>query len=491
MLADNPAYLIYTSGSTGRPKGVLVSHRNLVHSTLARVSYYKESVNSFLLLSPFAFDSSMAGLFWTLCRGGMLVIPEEDSHRDPAHLAELIARHSVSHLLSLPALYELLLQQAEARQLASLRTVIVAGEPCRAELVVRHGETLPQASLFNEYGPTEATVWSSVHHCRPPAGQRPVPIGRPVANTQIYLLDSELQPVPVGVIGEVYIGGGGLARGYLNHPALTAAAFVPDPLSREPGARLYKTGDLARFLADGEIEFVGRNDFQVKIRGHRIELSEIELALAQHPGIKEAIVLAREKMAGDKRLTAYVVLNRAEAATAKQLREFLKEKLPEYMLPSSFVVLEELPLTANGKVDRNALPAPEQARPGLAAVYVAPRTAVEELLCGVFSEVLQVERVGVRDSFFELGGHSLLATQVASRVRGALQVELPLRRLFEAPTVEGLAAILEGEGERERVERTAELLLKLSDLSDEEVDDLMEERTGEERIGSVEEGHAQ
>ncbi|PYS97534.1 MAG: non-ribosomal peptide synthetase, partial [Acidobacteria bacterium] len=297
VLADNPAYLVYTSGSTGRPKGVLVSHRNLIHSTLARVSYYKESVNSFLLISPFAFDSSVAGLFWTLCRGGMLVIPEEDSHRDPAHLAKLIARYSVSHLLSLPALYELLLQQAEARQLASLRTVIVAGESCRAELVVRHGETLPQASLFNEYGPTEATVWSSVHHCRPPDVQRPVPVGRPVANTQIYLLDQQLQPVPVGVTGEVYIGGSGLARGYFNHPALTAAAFVPDPFSLEPGARLYKTGDLARFLADGQIEFAGRNDFQVKIRGHRIELSEIELALAQHPGIKEAIVLAREKMA--------------------------------------------------------------------------------------------------------------------------------------------------------------------------------------------------
>src|SRR5205085_8368499 len=210
----------------------------------------------------------VAGLFWTLCRGGMLVIPEEDSHQDPAHLAELIARHSVSHLLSLPALYELLLQQAEARQLASRQTVVVAGEPCPAKLIERHGEALPQASLFNEYGPTEATVWSSVHHCRRPAGQRPVPIHRPAANTQIYLLDPQLQPVPVGVTGEVYIGGEGLAHGYLNHPASTAAAFVPDPFSLEPGARLYKTGDLARFLADGEIEFAGRNDFQVKIRGH-------------------------------------------------------------------------------------------------------------------------------------------------------------------------------------------------------------------------------
>jgi acyl-coenzyme A synthetase/AMP-(fatty) acid ligase/acyl carrier protein len=461
----------------------LVSHRNLVHSTRARIAYYQEPVNSFLLLSPFAFDSSVAGLFWTLCRGGMLVVPEEGSHQDPAHLAELIARHSVSHLLSLPALYELLLQQAEARQLASLRTVIVAGESCPAKLVGHHGETLPQASLFNEYGPTEATVWSSVHHCRPSAGQRPVPVGRPVANTQIYLLDPQLQPVPVGVAGEGYIGGGGLARGYFNHPALTAERFVPDPFSRTPGARLYKTGDLARFLADGQIEFIGRNDFQVKIRGHRIELSEIELALAQHRDVEETAVLAREKVAGDKRLTAYVVLNRAGAATAKQLRESLKERLPEYMLPSSFVMLDALPLTATGKVDRGALPI-DEIGVETEESYLAPRTALEEVLVGIFSEVLERERVGVRDSFFELGGHSLLATQVASRVRGALQVELPLRRLFGSPTVEGLAAaILEDVGERERVERTAELLLKLSNLSDEEVEDLLEER-----IGSVEGG---
>jgi amino acid adenylation domain-containing protein len=482
-LADNPAYLIYTSGSTGRPKGVMVSHRNLAHSTLARLSFYREPVKSFLLLSPFAFDSSVAGLFWTLCGGGTLVIPEEDSLQDPSHLAELIERHSVSHLLGLPSLYELILQQADARQLASLRTLIVAGEPCPARLVARHYETLPQASLFNEYGPTEATVWSSVHHCRPSDAQGLVPIGRPVANTRIHLLDSELQPMPVGVTGEVYIGGGGRARGYLNHPALTAERFIPDPFSREPGARLYRTGDLARYLRDGEIEFVGRNDFQVKVRGHRIELGEIELALAQHPGVKEAVVLAREKADGDKRLMAYVVLNRAEAATARQLREFLKGKLPEYMLPSGFVFLDALPLTATGKVDRGALP-PEETGAGSDEGYLAPRTALEEVLCRLFCEVLGRERVGVRDSFFELGGHSLLATQVVSRVRGALGVELPLRRLFGSPTAEGLAAaILEEAGERERVERTAELLLKLSAFSDEEVEDLLAARNGSVKEG--------
>ena len=481
VLADNVAYLIYTSGSTGGPKGVLVSHRNLVHSTLARFCYYQEPVNSFLLLSPFAFDSSVAGFFWTLCQGGMLVIPEEDSHQDPAHLAKLIAQHSVSHLLSLPILYELILRQAGAGQLSSLRTVMVAGESCPVELVRVHGEILTQASLFNEYGPTEATVWSSVHPCDPATVQGLVPIGRPIANTRIYLLDSQLQPVPVGVTGEVFIGGEGSARGYLNHSDLTAERFVPDPFGIRPGARLYKTGDLARFLADGRIEYLGRNDFQIKIRGYRIELSEIEFALAQHPDVREAVVLANATATGDKRLTAYVVLNRAGAVTVK-LRDFLKDKLPDYMLPSSFVVLDALPLTATGKVDRNALPV-DEIGVDVKENYVAPRTALEEVLAGIFSQLLSLEQVGVNDSFFDLGGHSLLATQVSSRVREALQVELPLPTLFKAPTVARLAtAILADENTRERVDSTAELLLKLANLSDDEVEDL---------LTSVEKEHAQ
>jgi len=468
----NLAYVIYTSGSTGKPKGVLISHRNLVHSTLARFRYYQEPLSSFLLLSPFAFDSSVAGLFWTLCRGGILLIPEEESHRDPAHLAKLISRYSVSHLLCLPTLYELILRQAGVEQLSSLRTVIVAGEPCPPEIVKRHTETVPHAALFNEYGPTEATVWSTVQRCDWSTDQHSVPIGRPVANTQIYVLDSQLQPAPVGVTGEVYVGGDGVARGYLNHPDQTAERFVPNPFGAKPGARLYKTGDLARFLANGNIEYAGRNDFQVKIRGYRIELGEIELMLAQHPEVREAVVVARE------RLTAYVVLNELGTATAKQLKEFLKERLPEYMLPSSFVVLDALPLTTTGKVDRNALP--NQIRVDVEETYLAPRTALEQVLAGIFSQVLSLERVGVNDSFFELGGHSLQATQVLSRVREAFQLELPLRALFKAPSVSGLAAfILEDEAKRARVERTAELLLKLANLSDEEVDDLIQHKAAQ------------
>jgi amino acid adenylation domain-containing protein len=470
VLAETSAYVIYTSGSTGKPKGVVVSHRNLVHSTFARFCYYQEPVHSFLLLSPFAFDSSVAGLFWTLCQGGMLVIPEEDWHQDPVYLAQLIARHSVTHLLALPALYELILRQAQVGQLNSLRTVIVAGESCPAELVARHAETLPQAILYNEYGPTEATVWSTVHRCDSPVGERPVPIGRPVANTQNYVLDPQLQPVPVGVTGELYIGGDGVARGYLNHPDLTAERFIPNPFSMKPGARLYKTGDLARFLADGTIEYAGRDDFQVKIRGYRIELAEIELALAQHPDVREAVVLAND---GGKRLVAYL----SGTATAKQLKDFLKERLPEYMLPSSFVVLDSLPLTTTGKVDRNALPV-DQIGVETKENYLAPRTALEQVLARIFSEVLSLQRVGANDGFFELGGHSLLATQVVSRVREAFQLELPLRKLFEAPTVAGLAAaILEDEAQRRRVEHTAELLLNLTRLSDQEADQLLEEKS--------------
>jgi acyl carrier protein len=362
--------------------------------------------------------------------------------------------------------------------------VIVAGEPCPPELVQHHAEILPHAAFFNEYGPTEATVWSSVHHVGHKEAQKghkntfvpfcgSVPIGRPVANTQFYVLDSQLQPVPIGVTGEVYIGGEGVARGYLNHPDQTAERFVPNAFSTKPGARFYRTGDLARFLADGNIEYIGRNDFQVKIRGYRIELSEIELALAQHSGVREAIVLANKT---NEQLTAYVVLKEISSATTKQLKDFLKERLPEYMLPASFVVLDALPLTTTGKVDRNALPT-DQIGVEANENYLAPQTPLEQVLAGIFSQILSLERVGTDDSFFDLGGHSLLATQILSRVREAFQLELPLRKLFRAPTVAGLAAaILENEAERERVERTAELLLKLATLSDEEVDDLLATR---------------
>jgi amino acid adenylation domain-containing protein len=290
---DDLAYVIYTSGSTGKPKGVMVTHRNLVHSTTARFLYYREPVTAFLLPSPFGFDSSVAGIFWTLGQGGTLILPPEEFQQDLQGFLDLIARQRPSHLLGLPSLYQLLLAaEGNRTRLDSLRTVVVAGEACPAALVESHAARLPGASLFNEYGPTEATVWSTVHDCGDWEPGTPVPIGRPVPNVRVYLLDAESQPVPAGMVGEVWVGGAGVARGYLGRPGLTAERFVPDPFG-EAGGRLYRTGDLARFRLDGAIEFLGRSDHQVKIRGYRIELGEIEAALRQHPAIAEAVVVAR------------------------------------------------------------------------------------------------------------------------------------------------------------------------------------------------------
>ena len=304
---QNLAYIIYTSGSTGKPKGVLVCHQNLVSSTAARFHYYKEPLTAYLLLSSFAFDSSVAGIFWTLCAGGNLVLPQQKLQQDPQELAKLIEEYRISHLLCLPSLYQLILEQAEPEQIVSLEAVIVAGERCPQRAIALHYEVLQNASLYNEYGPTEATVWCSVHKCQAEEKYIRVPIGRAIANTQIYILDGHLQPVPIGVTGEIYIGGAGITRGYLKRPELTAEKFIPNPFSDRPESRLYKTGDLARYLPDGEIDFIDRVDRQVKLRGFRIELGEIEGLLSQHPEVKQTVVLAREDRPGDKRLVAYTV----------------------------------------------------------------------------------------------------------------------------------------------------------------------------------------
>ncbi|MDM9379431.1 amino acid adenylation domain-containing protein [Chlorogloeopsis sp. ULAP01] len=306
ITSDNLAYIIYTSGSTGIPKGVEIIHKNLIHSTIARMNYYPEYDVNFLLLSSFAFDSSVAGIFWTLCCGGTLYLPQVGEEKEMRKLVKLISQYQISHLLSLPSLYALILEQAEIAQLTSLHTVIVAGEPCPKKLVQSHFELLKTASLYNEYGPTEATVWSSVYNCSWPETGISIPIGRPIPNTQIYILNSDGKLVPVGVTGELYIGGDGIARGYLGKPQLTAEKFIPNFFSDEPGARLYKTGDLARYRPDGNIEFLGRSDRQVKIRGFRIELGEIEAVLEEHPAIREVAVVSRQ-VQGDPRLVAYIV----------------------------------------------------------------------------------------------------------------------------------------------------------------------------------------
>ncbi len=446
--SENLAYVIYTSGSTGQPKGVLVTHGNLVHSTNARIAYYSEPVTSFLLVSSFAFDSSVAPIFWTLCQGGTLILPREGLQRDIWQLAHLIAQHQVSHWLSIPSLYSTLLAHTKSTQLVSLRTVIIAGESCSTELVERHYQQLPDTSLFNEYGPTEGTVWSSVYNCQNHDLKNLVPIGRPITNTQIYLLNSYLQPVPVGVPGELHIGGHGLAKGYLNRPELTAERFIPNPFSLEPNARLYKTGDLARYLPDGNIEFLGRIDHQVKLRGYRIELTAIEAVLQQHSVILEAVVSLWGDDSDSKRLVAYLVLEPGSAITNNELHSFLRQKLPEYMIPSVWVRLDALPLNPNGKVDRQSLPAPDQALKsdeqedgtGLETTYIAPRTPVEEILASLWSQALGLERVSIYDNFLELGGDSIQSIQIVAKANQA-GLQLSTNQLFEHPTIAELATV--------------------------------------------------
>jgi len=437
---ENLAYVIYTSGSTGQPKGVMVTHRNVVHSTSARFAGYRKPVSAYLLLSSFAFDSSVAGLFWTLGQGGYLCLPTDDGAKDPAALANLIENRRISHLLALPSFYVLLLKQT-GNHLRNLKTAIVAGEACSTEVVKQHYATLPHVPLYNEYGPTEGSVWSSVYLTDKDDCNRPVPIGRPISNVQLYILDGVGNPVPIGVQGELHVGGEGVARGYWRRSELTAEKFIPDPFL--PGGRLYKTGDLARWLADGTIEYLGRNDFQVKIRGFRIELGEIETMLLQHPQLREVAVDVYEPIPGDKRLAAYLVAEDSFMPSVSELREFIKGSMPEYMVPSAYVFLDELPLTPNGKLDRNALPMPDMNRQELDVEFIAPRSQLEKQLAEIWCDVLRINRVGIHDNFFDLGGQSLLATQVITRVSEQLSMEIPLASLFEMPTIAGLAQLIE------------------------------------------------
>lgn len=443
VMGENLAYIIYTSGSTGRPKGVMISHRAIRnHLCWMQADFPLTESDRVVQKAPCSFDASVWELFAPFLAGGTLVMARPGGQQDSTYLIELIAQHHVTVMKLVPSLLQMLLGEPALESCSSLRRVFCGGEPLPPQLPEQFFARL-SADFHQHYGPTEAAVVVSCSTCERGSQRCPVPIGRPTANTQIYLLDAHLHPVPIGMPGELHVGGVGLARGYMNRPGLTAEKFIPHPFSNEPGARLYRTGDLARYAPDGNLEFLGRVDHQVKIRGHRIELGEIEMALERHPSIHQAVVVAREDQPGDLRLVAYVVADQEAVPPIGALHRFLKTTLPDSMLPSAYMTLSALPLTPNGKIDRGALPAPGQTRPELETTFVIPRTPTEEVLVGVWGTVLGIEQVGIHDNFFELGGHSLLATQVMSRLRGALQLEVPVRALFDTPTVAGLALHLE------------------------------------------------
>ncbi|MBN1567730.1 MAG: amino acid adenylation domain-containing protein, partial [Acidobacteria bacterium] len=442
VTAENAAYMIYTSGSTGKPKGVINTHRGIINRLLWMQDEYRlMSGDAVMQKTPFGFDVSVWEFFWPLIAGARLIIAKPQGHRDSRYLIDLIAEEQITTIHFVPSMLRIFLQDPDVQTCRSLKRVLCSGEALPADLQNAFFKRLPAVTLHNLYGPTEAAVDVTSWDCRPNFDEQIVPIGRPIANIRIYILDKTLQPVPVGVPGELHIGGIGVARGYHNRPELTAEKFIADPFSRDPGARLYKTGDLARYRADGNIEYLGRMDFQVKIRGFRIELEEIEATLGQHPGLGAVAVVAKEDMPGEKYLAAYLTpaTKEAEIPAVTELRSFLRQKLPGYMIPSVFITLSAMKLTSSGKVDRRALPEPDRLRPELQEGYVAPRTPIEEALAAIWSEVLGVERIGIHNNFFELGGHSLMATRAVSYVRNVFKTDLPLQRLFESPTIAGLA----------------------------------------------------
>lgn len=431
-----PAYLIYTSGSTGQPKAVEISHANLTHSTQVRMAFYGEPVQAYLLLSSFAFDSSVAGIFWTLAQGGLLVLPASGEELDLGALTALIRRHRVSHSLSLPSLYETLLDYADRDSLASLSTWIVAGEACAPQVLAKHRAKVPQARLVNEYGPTEATVWATADILTESI-ESGISIGRPIPTMQLWLINEQGVPAAIGEPGEIHLGGPTLASGYRGRPDQTAQAFVSSSAIAQ-GARRYKTGDLARWRLDGRLDFLGRADHQVKIRGYRVELGEIERLLTSHSEVREAAVIAQDLPNG-KRLLAYVTDRLGYPPDAQALSNFLSDRLPPYMVPSAFVHLKEFPRTPNGKLDLKALPAPDQ--PGASTTpYLAPRNEMETELAAICAEVLRRERIGVLDNFFQNGGDSIQSLQIVARAhqRG---IRLTAKQVFESETIERMAKL--------------------------------------------------
>ncbi len=439
---DNLAYVIYTSGSTGKPKGVLVAHRGLCNLTQAQIKIFNVSSSSRVLqFASLSFDASISELLMTLCSGAQLCLGTPLSLLPGPALMQFLQAQAITHITLPPTALAVL----PAEEFPALQTLIIAGETCPTELVAKWSQN---RRFFNAYGPTEYTVCATISEYI--YNSNKLHIGRPIANTQIYLLDAQRQPVSIGVVGELYIGGVGLARGYLNCPALTAEKFIPNPFSDEPDARLYKTGDLARYLPDGNIEFVGRIDHQVKLRGFRIELGEIEAVLKQHPVVQEAVVIAREDIPGDVRLVAYIIPRPQQELTTSDLRDFLKAQLPNYMIPSAFVRLETMPLTPNGKIDRTALLKIDLSKSNLAKNFVLPHTSTEKIIADTWAKVLQLEKVSIYDNFFDLGGNSLLTIPICSKMQETLNINISVIDLFTYPTVSAFARYLDKNQEVEQ-----------------------------------------
>ncbi|MBD9361553.1 non-ribosomal peptide synthetase [Methylomonas fluvii] len=438
LMPENLAYCIYTSGSTGQPKAACITHQGILNRLQWMQEQYRLNGRDCVLQkTPYSFDVSVWEFFWPLMTGAQLVVAKPDEHKDNGVLVDTIIREQITTIHFVPSMLQAFIDTPGVESCTSLKRVICSGEALPADLVVRFQNKLP-TELHNLYGPTEASVDVSYWACLPDCPETAIPIGRPIANIRLYILDRQLNPVPLGTPGELHIAGIGLGRGYLNRPELTAEKFILSPFGPE-GSRLYKTGDLARYRIDGNIDYLGRIDYQVKIRGFRIELGEIEARLLKHPNIKEAAVLAREDTPGDKRLVAYLVVVNKEAADVEQLKHHLQETLPDYMLPGAFVLLDSMPLSANGKLDRKRLRQPDNTVTN-AKQYVAPRSTTQEILSGIWADVLGVENVGVEDNFFELGGHSLLATQLVSRICMRFEIQLQLKALFDTASLAQLAA---------------------------------------------------
>jgi amino acid adenylation domain-containing protein len=439
---ENLAYVIYTSGSTGKPKGVMISHAALAnYINWAARAYMGDGQESFGLHSSPAVDLTVTSIFVPLVSGNRIVIYQND---DVADLIRKILRDNRVQLLKLTPTHLTLLAEALTgldTRASKLRKIIVGGEDLKTSLAASINTAFGgRVQIFNEYGPTEGTVGCTIHQYDPEADlAHSVPIGTAIDNTAVFLLNQYGKPVPQGAAGELYLGGTGVGRGYLNRPELTAERFVPDPFSGESGGRLYRTGDLVRYLANGEIDFLGRVDRQVKIRGFRIELGEIEAVLGRFPGIRQAVVNVREDTPGDKRLVAYVVREEDSPPELDQLQSFAKEKLPAYMVPARLVLMKALPLTSGGKVDYKALPSPDSQAQPTNADFVAPRSELEKQIAAIWQKVLRLEKVGVHDNFFDLGGHSILMVQVFDELREVVRREMAMVELFEHPTINSLA----------------------------------------------------